>query len=158
LENYGYFWDTSRPTDFQSGWTPFSEWTEIRAQEQMLLWTSTYTVGAGPLNVGAQLSQLDQLDGQSTNDLTGVQINSAPASARVSLHQSVVPPNPSVGYIALFVTEIRNEGPDRVTGLCLQEANSENLELTLNSAVTGVSGEFVTWPYDNLVRLPPLEP
>ena len=47
--------------------------------------------------MSAQLSELDQLDGQAANDLTQVQINSAPASARISLRQSTLGPNASVG-------------------------------------------------------------
>jgi hypothetical protein len=106
----------------------------------------------------AQLSQLDQFDGQPANDLTEVQINSAPASARISLRQWSLWPNASVGEIVPFVTEIRNEGPDRVTGLTLVETTSPNLELSYNAAVNGVSGDVSTSLLDSLVRLPALEP
>ena len=54
------------------------------------------------------------------------------------------------------MTEIRNEGPDRVTGLTLVETTSANLELSYNSAVNGVSGNVATSFLDSLVRLPAL--
>jgi len=54
------------------------------------------------------------------------------------------------------LTEIRNEGPDRVTGLTLVETSSTNLEQ--NTEVNGDSGDFVTSFLDSLVRLPALEP
>src|SRR6185295_11062471 len=113
---------------------------------------SAYTVDAGQLTMSAQLSQLDQLDGQPANDVTQVEINSAPASARVSLRQWALWENASVGEIVPFVTEIRNEGPDRVTGLTLVETTSANLELSYNSAVNGISGNVVTSFLDSLVR------
>src|SRR5262249_35911365 len=143
LGDYGYYWDYSRPRDLQSGAGLFSEWLEIGSQEAIFSWVSTYTVGSGQLTVGAQLAYLDQLDAQSTNDLALVQINSAPASANVSLRQTTFPTKPSVGDIVLFLTEIRNEGPARVTGLSLLESSSTNLELNLSAAVNGVSGNFV---------------
>jgi hypothetical protein len=118
---------------------------------------STYTVGAGQLAVGARLSRLDQLDGDTSNDRAVVEINSAPASARVSLRQTVFPPTPRVGELVFFLTEVRNEGPDRVTGLTLLEAASIHLELTTSPNVTGVSGDIVTSIFDSLFRLPPLE-
>jgi uncharacterized repeat protein (TIGR01451 family) len=158
LGDYGYFWDYSRPSDLQSGTKLFSEWLEIPAQEAIFSWLSAYTVGSGQLTVGAELSYLDQLDGQAANDLALVQITSAAASANVSLRQSTFPTNASVGDLVLFLTEIRNQGPDRVTGLSLLESSSTNLELTINAAANGVSGNFVTSFLDSLVRLPPLEP
>jgi uncharacterized repeat protein (TIGR01451 family) len=158
LGDYGYFWDTSRPTNLQSSAKLFSEWTEIPAQEAIFSSLSAYTVGTGQLTVGAQSVYLDQLDAQPTNDLALIQINSAPASANVSLHQSTFPPNPHVGDFVLFLTEIRNEGPDRVTGLSLLESSSTNLELNLNGDLNGISGYFVTSFLDSLVRLPALEP
>jgi uncharacterized repeat protein (TIGR01451 family) len=158
LGNYGYFWDASRPADLPSSATLFSEWLEIPAQEAIFSWLSAYTVGAGQLTVGAQSISLDQLDAQATNDLALVQINSAPASANVSLRQSTFPANPGVGDLVLFLTEIQNQGPDRVTGLSLLESSSTNLELNLNTDAVGVSGNFVTSYLDSLVRLPPLEP
>jgi len=45
-----------------------------------------------------------------------------------------------------------------VTGLCLVETSSSNLELNLSGDVNGVSGDFVTSFLDSLVRLPALEP
>ena len=158
LGDYGYFWDTSRPTDLQSSAKLFSEWTEIPPQEAIFSWLSAYTVGTGQLTVGAQVVYMDQLDAQPTNDLALVQINSASASASVSLHQSTFPPNPSVGDFVLFLTEIRNQGPDRITGLSLLESSSTNIELNLRGDVNGVSGNIVTSFLDSLVRLPPLEP
>ena len=74
------------------------------------------------------------------------------------MHESRFPPNPSVGDLVLFETEIRNEGPDRVTGLALLESSSTNLQLSLTPAVNGLSGEFETSFLDNYVRLPALEP
>jgi uncharacterized repeat protein (TIGR01451 family) len=158
LGSYGYFWDSARPRDLQSSRQPLWEWYEIRAKEEMVSWISTYTAGAGQFTVGAQLSQLDQLDGQATNDLVLASINSAPASARVSLRQSIRLQNARVGDLVMFVTEIRNEGPDRVTGLSLVESNSTNLELNVSPAVNGVSGDLATSIWDSLVRLPALEP
>jgi uncharacterized repeat protein (TIGR01451 family) len=158
LSGYGYFFDYSRPTDLQSGAKLFSEWTEIRAQEAIFSWLSAYTVGSGQLTVGAQSGYLDQLDPQATNDLALVQINSAPASASISLRQSLYPSNASVGDFVLFLTEIRNDGPDRVTGLTLVENSSTNLEQNLSPDVNGDSGDFVTSFLDSLVRLPALEP
>jgi len=158
LSSYGYFFDWSRPKDLQSGAGPLSEWIEIGSQEVAYSFFSTYTVGAGQLSMSAQLSGLDQLDGQPANDLTQVQINSAPASARISLLQSSLWPNASEGEIVPFITEIRNEGPDRVTGLTLLETTSTNLDLAYSSAVTGVSGDIATSFLDALVRLPALEP
>jgi hypothetical protein len=108
--------------------------------------------------VGARSAYLDQPDAQAANDLALVQINSAAASASVSLRQSVFPPNASIGDFVVFLTEIRNDGPDRVTGLCLVETSSTNLELNLSGGVNGTSGDFVTSFLDSLVRLPPLEP
>jgi uncharacterized repeat protein (TIGR01451 family) len=158
LGSYGYFFDYSRPTNLYSGAKLFSEWLEIPAQEAIFSWLSTYTVGTGQLTVGAQLGYLDQLDAQATNDLALVQINSAAASASVSVHQSIFPPNPSVGDIVLFLTEIRNDGPDRVTGLALVETISTNLDLNVTAAATGISGDLLTSLFDPLVRLPALEP
>jgi uncharacterized repeat protein (TIGR01451 family) len=157
LGDYGYFWDTSRPLDLQSGAKLFSEWLEIPPEEAIYSWLSTYTVGAGQLTVGAQVGYLDQIDAQTNNDLALVQINSAAASATVSLRQSTLP-NASVGDLVVFLTEIRNQGPDRVTGLTLLESSSTNLELNLSASVNGVSGNFVTSVLDSLVRLPALEP
>jgi len=135
-----------------------SEWIEIGSQQIGYTFFSAYTVRAGQLEMSAELSQLDQLDGQAANDLTDVQINSAPASARISLRQSTLGPTADAGHIVPFVTEIRNEGPDRVTGLTLVETVSPNLELSYSSAVTGVSGNVSTSFLDKLVRLPALEP
>jgi uncharacterized repeat protein (TIGR01451 family) len=158
LSDYGYFWGTSRPSDLQSSTSLFSEWLEIPPQEAIFSWLSTYTVGSGQLTVGAELSYLDQLDSQSANDLALVQINSADASANISLRQSTFPTNANVGDIVVFFTEIRNQGPDRVTGLSLLESSSTNLELNINAAVNGVSGNLITSFLDSLVRLPALEP
>jgi hypothetical protein len=158
LGRYGYFFDYSRPSDLESGTKLFSEWLEIGPQEAIFSWLSTYAVGSGQLTVGARSIYLDQLDAQPTNDLALVQINSAAASATVSVRQSVFPPNASVGDGVVFLTEIRNEGPDRVTGLCLVETSSANLELNLSGDVNGISGDFVTSFLDSLVRLPALEP
>jgi uncharacterized repeat protein (TIGR01451 family) len=158
LGDYGYFWDYSRPRDLQSSAKLFSEWLEVPGQEAIFSWLSAYTVSSGQLTVGAQVVYLDQLDAQDANDLALVQINSAPASANVSVRQSTFPANPGVGDFIVFLTEIRNEGPDRVTGLGLVESNSTNLELSLNADVNGVSGNFVTSYLDSIVRLPALEP
>jgi len=157
LDEYGYFFDYSRPSDIESSTKLFSEWLEIGPQEAIFSWLSTYTVGAGQLTVGAQLVYLDQSEAQVANDLALVQINSAAASASVSLRQSVLPQNASVGDFVVFLTEIRNEGPDRVTGLCLVETSSSNLELNLSADVNGISGDFATSFLDSLVRLPALE-
>lgn len=158
LGSYGYYFDWARPHDLQSGAKALSEWYEIRSRELLYIFFSAYTTDAGQLTMAAQLSQLDQLDGQAANDLTQIQINSAPASARISLRQATLGPNAGVGQTVPFVTEIRNEGPDRVTGLALVESVSANLELTYDSAVTGDSGEVVTSFLDSYVRLPALEP
>jgi uncharacterized repeat protein (TIGR01451 family) len=158
LSAYGYFVDYTRPRDIESGTKLFSEWLEIGPQEAIFSWLSTYTVRAGQLTAGARSVYLDQPDAQPTNDLALVQINSAAASASVSLRQSVFPPNASVGDGVVFLTEIRNEGPDRVTGLCLVETSSANLELNLSADVNGISGDFATSFLDSLVRLPALEP
>lgn len=158
LGNYGYFFDWSRPSDLASSWKPFGEWHEIRPREEGIWWLSAYTVDASPLTVGARLARLDQLDAQAANDLALVTINSTAASANVSLQQSVRPQNTRVGDLVMFVTEIRNDGPDRVTGLCLVESMSPNLELNVSPAVQGVSGDVVTSIWDSLVRLPALEP
>jgi hypothetical protein len=158
LSRYGYFFDYSRPSDLESGTKLFSEWREIGSQEAIFSWLSTYTVGAGQLTAGARAAYLDQLDAQAANDLTLVQINSMAASASVSVRQSLFPPNASVGDFVVFLTEIRNDGPDRVTGLCLVETSSTNLELNISAAVNGISGDFVTSFLDSLLRLPPLEP
>src|SRR4029450_10272877 len=99
-----------------------------------------------------------QLDSQAGNDLALVQVNSAPATASVSLQQSIFPPNASVGDLVVFLTEIRNEGPDRVTGLCLMETISPNLELNYNANANGISGDYETSFLDSLLRVPALEP
>jgi uncharacterized repeat protein (TIGR01451 family) len=104
------------------------------------------------------LARLDQLDAQPTNDLALANITAAAASASVSVQQSIRPQNPRAGDLVMFTTEIRNEGPDRVTGLCLMESSSSNLELNASSAVQGVSGEVATSIWDSLVRLPALAP
>jgi uncharacterized repeat protein (TIGR01451 family) len=158
LDGYGYYWDTSRPSDLPSSTKLFSEWLEIGSQEAIFSWISTYAVGEGQLTAGAQFAYLDQLDAQPANDQALVQINSVAASARVSVRQSVFPANASVGDLVLFLTEIRNEGPDRVTGLSLMETTSANLELNLGGDVNGVSGDLATSFLDSLVRLPALEP
>jgi hypothetical protein len=158
LGDYGYFWDTSRPRDLQSSAKLFSEWLETPAQEAIFSWLSAYTTASGQLTVGAEVEYLDQLDAQAANNLALVQINSAAASANVSLRQSTFPANPAVGDVIVFLTEIRNEGPDRVTGLGLLESNSTNLELSFNADVNGVSGNFATSYLDSIVRLPALEP
>jgi uncharacterized repeat protein (TIGR01451 family) len=74
------------------------------------------------------------------------------------VQQSILPQNVRVGDLVRFTTEIRNTGPDRVTGLCLTESSSTNLELTLSPAVNGISGDFKTSIWDSLVRLPALAP
>lgn len=158
LSGYGYYYDTARPRDLQSGAVLFSEWTEIGPQRAFYSWVSTYTAGAGQFIAGAQSGYLDQLDNQAANDLALVQINSAAASANVSVRQSVFTPNPSVGDFVFFLTEIRNEGPDRVTGLSLVESASANLELNIEANVNGVSGKFAMSGFDPLVRLPALDP
>jgi uncharacterized repeat protein (TIGR01451 family) len=158
LSGYGYFFDWSRPKDLQTGATTLSEWIEIGSQQVAYTYFSAYTVSAGQFTMSAQLSQLDQLDGQAANDFTQVQVDSAPASARISLRQSTPAPTTTIGYFVPFVTEIRNEGPDRVTGLTLMETTSANLELSYNPYVNGISGEYTTSFLDSLVRLPPLEP
>ncbi len=157
LGDYGYYWDASRPADLQASAKLFSEWLEISPQIPIFSWLSAYTVGSGQLTVGAQSVYLDQLDGQAANDLALVQINSA-AAATVSVRQATYPANAGVGDFVLFLTEIRNDGPDRVTGLSLLETSSTNLELSLGADVNGVSGNLVTSFLDPLVRLPPLEP
>jgi hypothetical protein len=158
LSGYGYFWDFARPRDLASSREPFSEWYEIRPREEMVWWLSTYTVGAGQFTVNAQVAGLDQLEAQATNDLALATIDSAPASATVSVHQTIRPQNARVGDLVMFVTEIRNEGPDRVTGLCLVESSSPNLELNVSPVVNGISGDLETSVWDSLVRLPALEP
>jgi len=158
LSGYGYFWDFARPRDLESSRKSFGEWYEIRPREEGFWWISTHTVGAGQFTVNAQRSALDQLDAQPSNDLANATINSTPASARVMVQQSIRPQNARVGDLVTFVAEIRNEGPDRVTGLSLVESNSTNLELNVSPAVNGVSGELVTSIWDSLVRLPALEP
>jgi uncharacterized repeat protein (TIGR01451 family) len=158
LGRYGYFFDYARPSDIESGTKLFSEWREIGPQEAIFSWLSTYTVSAGQLTVGARSVYRDQLDAQATNDLALVQINSAAASASISVRQSLCSPNANVGDFVVFLTEIRNEGPDRVTGLSLVETSSSNLELNLSGDVNGISGDFVTSFLDSLVRLPALEP
>lgn len=158
LRNYGYFFDWSRPRDVQPAATPLTEWIEIGSQQKAYSYFSTYAVKAGPLNMAAQLSQLDQLDANVANNLTELQINSASAQARISVKQSTIGPAARVGEVVPFVTEIRNEGPDRVTGLAVVETTTPNLELSYNSAVTGISGDVATSFLDTLVRLPPLEP
>lgn len=157
LGSYGYFFDYSRPTESSSP-RLFSEWTESGSKEAIVSWISTYAVAEGQLKVGAELAYLDQQDAQPANDLNQVQIDSAAAHASVSLQQSMFSVNPAVGDLVFFRTEIRNEGPDRITGLCLAETVSSNLEPSLNSAVTGMSGDFVTSFLDDLLRLPALDP
>ena len=158
LGSYGYFYDWSRPADLPDGAEKLSEWIEIGSQQMAYTFFSAYTVRAGQLEMRAELSELDQLDGQAANDLTQVQVNAAPASTRISLRQTTLGPTANLGYIVPFVTEIRNEGPDRVTGLTLVETVSANLELSYSSAVTGISGEVGTSFLDSLIRLPALEP
>ena len=158
LGNYGYYYDWNRPKDLQSGAGPLSQWKEISSLLVGYTFFSAYTVSDGQLTMAAQLSELDQLDAQAENNLTQVHINSAPASARVTVRQSPLGPSATIGNFMPFVTEIRNEGPDRVTGLALLETVSPNLELTYNSAVTGSSGPLATSFLDSFVRLPPLEP
>jgi hypothetical protein len=123
----------------------------------MVSWLSAYTVGAGQFTATAQLDWLDQIDGQPANDLSVANITSAPASAGVSVAQTILPQNAHVGDLVRVITEIRNTGPDRVTGMCLTESASTNLELTLSPAVNGISGDFQTSIWDSLVRLPALE-
>jgi hypothetical protein len=158
LGGYGYYLDWARPTDLPSSWKGFGEWYEIGPRQEGIWWLSTYAVDARQLTVGARLGRLDQLDAQTANDLALANINSTPASARVSVQQSILPQNPRVGYLVMFTTEIRNEGPDRVTGLSIVESSSTNLELDVRAAVNGVSGEVATSIWDSLVRLPALEP
>jgi len=157
LGGYGYFWDGARPRDLQSSRRPYWEWYEIRPRQELVSWISTYTVGAGQFAVSAQLSKLDQPDGQANNDLSLATINSAPASTKVSVQQSIHPQNPRPGDLVMFTTEIRNEGPDRVTGLSLVESSSANLELNVSPAVNGISGDLATSIWDPLVRLPALQ-
>ena len=158
LGGYGYFWDTMRPRDLESSREPYWEWYEIRPQHELISWISTYAVGEGQFAVSAELTQLDQLDGQANNDHALVTINSGPAATKVSVQQSIRPQNARVGDLVMFTTEIRNEGPDRVTGLSLVETSSANLELNLSPAVYGISGDLATSIWDPLVRLPALQP
>src|SRR5204862_1259111 len=44
LGSYGYFFDTARPIDLQSGAKLFSEWLQIPPQEAIFSWLSAYTV------------------------------------------------------------------------------------------------------------------
>jgi hypothetical protein len=158
LGDYGYFWDYYRPHDIQTSTKLFSEWLEVPAQEAIFSWLSTYVVNSGQLSVSAKLAYLDQLDGQAANDSALVQINSAPASGNVSLRQTAFPANPSVGDFVIFLAEIRNQGPDRITGLGLLESSSTSLELSLNANVNGISGNVATSFLDSIVRLPALDP
>ncbi|HTD88242.1 MAG TPA: hypothetical protein VK850_16830, partial [Candidatus Binatia bacterium] len=157
LTDNGYFWDSARPRDLQSSRQPLWEWYEIRPQEEAVSWICTYAVGAGQFSASAQLSWLDQLDGQAANNVALGTITSAAASANVTVRQSILPQNARVGDLVRFTTEIRNEGPDRVTGLCLTESSS-NLELNTSPLVTGDSGNLQTSIWDSLVRLPALKP
>jgi hypothetical protein len=157
LGNYGYFFDWARPSDLPGSWKPFGEWYEIGPRQEGIWWLSTYAVNTSQLTVGARLGRLDQLDAQANNDLALANINSTAASASVSVQQSIRPQIARVGDLVMCTTEIRNEGPDRVTGLCLVESSSTNLELSVSSAVQGVSGEVATSIWDALVRLPALE-
>jgi hypothetical protein len=157
LNDYGYYWDGARPRDLQSSRQPLWEWYEVRPQEELLSWLSAYVVNAGQFTANAQLSWLDQLDGQGNNDLSAATITSGAASAGVTVQQSILPQNPRIGDLVRFITEIRNDGPDRVTGLCLTESSS-NLELTTSPSVVGVSGDVQTSIWDSLVRLPALKP
>ncbi len=158
LGGYGYFFDWSRPTNLPSSWKPFGEWYEIGPRQEGYWWISTYTVDTGQLTAGTRLARLDQLDAQSTNDLALANVTSAAASARISVQQSIRPQNARVGDLVMFTTEIRNEGPDRATGLCVVESSSSNLELIVSPSVQGISGEVSTSIWDDLVRLPSLEP
>jgi len=158
LGGYGYFWETSRPTGLPGSTKLFSEWLEIGPQQAIVSWLSAYTVDSGQLTMSAQAAYLDQTDAQVANDSALVPINSTAASGNVSVRQSVFPPNAGVGDLVLFLTEIRNEGPDRITGLSLLETNSANLETDLNADVNGISGSIATSFLDSLVRLPALEP
>jgi uncharacterized repeat protein (TIGR01451 family) len=157
LSNNGYYWDSSRPQDLQSSQQPLWGWYEIRPQEDQVSWLSAYTVGAGQFTATAQLDWLDQLDGQPANNLATVNINSAPASGGISVAQTILPQNVHAGDVVRITTEIRNTGPDRVTGLCFTETASTNLELTLSPFVNGISGDSQTSIFDSLVRLPALE-
>jgi len=157
LSNNGYFWDSSRPQDLQSSQQPLWGWYEIRPQEDQVSWLSAYTVGAGQFTATAQLDWLDQLDGQPANNLATVNINSAPASGGASVAQTILPQNVHAGDVVRITTEIRNTGPDRVTGLCFTETASTNLELILSPFVNGISGDSQTSIFDSLVRLPALE-
>jgi hypothetical protein len=158
LGGYGYFWDYVRPRDLDSSQEPFWEWPEIRPRQEFVTWISTYTVGAGQFTVRAQRTGLDQLDAQANNDVALATINSAPASTSVLVQQSIRPQNARAGDLVMFTTEIRNQGPDRVTGLSLVESSSPNLELNVSPAVNGISGDLATSIWDPLVRLPALEP
>src|SRR6185503_1694944 len=89
LNDYGYYWDGARPRDLQSSRQPLWEWYEVRPQEELLSWLSAYVVNAGQFTANAQLSWLDQLDGQANNDLGVATITSASASASVSVQQSI---------------------------------------------------------------------
>ena len=158
LTDNGYFWDHARPRDLQTSRRPLWEWYEVRPQEELVSWLSAYTITQAQVTANAQLSWLDQLDGQANNNLALATITSAAASASVSVQQSILPQNPRVGDLVRFITEIRNDGPDRVTGLCLTESSSANLELNVSPAVNGVSGDVQTSIWDSLVRLPALKP
>jgi hypothetical protein len=74
------------------------------------------------------------------------------------VQQSIRPQNARAGDLVMFTTEIRNEGPDRVTGLSLVASSSTNLELNVSPEVNGISGDLATSIWDELVRLPALEP
>lgn len=158
LGSYGFYYEGQRPRDLESGTAAWTDWTEIRPGEGMIAYLSAYAVSAGPLSAAVRLTQMDQFDALPANNLATTQLAASPASARVTLSQTLRGDTAHVGDNIVFVTEIRNEGPDRVTGLRVDETVSPELELNTTPAVNGLSGPFVVWPFDSVLRLPALDP
>lgn len=158
LGSYGFYYESQRPRDLESSTSAWTDWTEIRPGEGVIAYLSAYAVSAGPLSAAVRLSQLDQIDALPANNLATAQLTASPASTRVTLRQTLRGDTAHVGDNIVFVTEIRNEGPDRVTGLRIEETVSSELELNTTPAVNGLSGPFVVWPFDSVLRLPALDP
>jgi hypothetical protein len=151
LGSYGYFFDWARPKDLQSGADALAEWYEIRSREVSYSYFSTYTVGAGQFTMSAQLSKLDQLDGQAANDLTEVQINSAPLP-RGFLRQWTLWPTPASVKSSRSDGD-SNEGPDRSPACALETTPQSRAELQRLGGIQRPRCDVVP---GLLVRLPSL--
>ena len=115
--DYGYFFDWSRPSDLQSGAGRLVNGTRfVHGRSRIHFSPPTPSARASSPWLRNYPNWINSTLKPPT---TSRWSRSTPRRLRRGFRcgNGLLPPNASVGDIVLFVTEIRNEGPDRVTGL-----------------------------------------